>query len=148
VGEISSSTISREVTPLPKSSPSNRLRAQVLEHAPAKAREADRPQESVVALTRSMPVQRIVVSAIFTTLIWTTLSTKAVAVNCQNLKSFTFPNTTIIDAKEDFSGKYGSKDVLRLTFTELPPSCRVTAKITPTKDSDIKCQPSNITGAF
>jgi feruloyl esterase len=89
---------------------------------------------------RSPPVRRIVVSALFSTIILIMPSTAGAQKKCQSLKSFTYPQTTINGAELDNGGKYTTKDILSLTFANLPASCRVTAQIKPTDDSDINVQ--------
>src|SRR6476619_2404663 len=84
---------------------------------------------------RSPPVRRIVVSALFSTIILIMPSTAGAQKKCQSLKSFTYPQTTINGAELDNGGKYTTKDILSLTFANLPASCRVTAQIKPTDDS-------------
>jgi feruloyl esterase len=60
--------------------------------------------------------------------------------DCETLKSFAFPMTTMVDAKPDGGGAYVTNDILRLSFPNLPASCRVKAKIKPTEDSDINVE--------
>jgi Tannase and feruloyl esterase len=60
--------------------------------------------------------------------------------NCKDLRSFTFPNTTITDVASMPGGAYVAQDAWHLAFNDLPPWCQVTAKIRPTPDSDINVQ--------
>jgi feruloyl esterase len=53
------------------------------------------------------------------------------------LTSFTYPNTTITGATSSTGGAYCAPDTWHLCFTNLPPSCQVTAQMTPTPDSTI-----------
>jgi feruloyl esterase len=87
---------------------------------------------------RSPRVQRIMVSALFSTMILIMPSTAGAQKNCQSLKSFTYPQTKIVSAELDNGGKYTTEDLL--SFANLPASCRVTAQIKPTDDSDINVQ--------
>ena len=87
---------------------------------------------------RSSPVRRITALALFATMILIMPSAAGAQKNCQSLKSFVFPKTTINDAKLDDGGKYTT--VENLSFANLPSSCRVTAEIKPTNDSDINIE--------
>ena len=58
--------------------------------------------------------------------------------NCESLlTAFKFPNATITGAVSSNGGAYCAPDTWHLCFTNLPPSCQVTAQLTPTPDSDI-----------
>jgi len=58
-------------------------------------------------------------------------------VNCESLlTSFKFPNTTITGATLQPGGPYCGTDTWHVCFSNLPPSCQVTAEMTPTSDSD------------
>jgi len=60
--------------------------------------------------------------------------------SCESLLSFAFPNTTINSATSVPGGPYVAPDVWHLAFTNLPPSCQVSATIKPTSDSNINVQ--------
>lgn len=53
------------------------------------------------------------------------------------LTSFNFPNTTITGATYSNGGPYCGTDTWHVCFNNLPPSCQVTAQMTPTSDSTI-----------
>ena len=58
--------------------------------------------------------------------------------SCESLlTSFTFPNATITGAVSSNGGPYCAPDTWHLCFNNLPPSCQVTAQLTPTSDSTI-----------
>jgi Tannase and feruloyl esterase len=82
-----------------------------------------------------------VLTALFVGIILITPSTSSGAQKaCESLKSFTFPKATIVDAKPDAGGAYITNDILRLSFPNLPASCRVKAQIKPSEDSDINVE--------
>jgi feruloyl esterase len=59
-------------------------------------------------------------------------------VSCESLlTSFKFPNATITGVTSSPGGFYCGTDTWHVCFTNLPPSCQVTAELTPTSDSDI-----------
>jgi feruloyl esterase len=60
--------------------------------------------------------------------------------SCESLISFAFPNTTINSAVSQPGGPYVAPDAWHLAFTNLPPSCQVSATIKPTSDSNINVQ--------
>jgi len=60
--------------------------------------------------------------------------------SCESLVSFTFANTTINSATSVPGGPYVAPDAWHLAFANLPPSCQVSATMTPTSDSSIKVQ--------
>src|SRR5438309_5777191 len=60
--------------------------------------------------------------------------------SCESLVSFPFPNTTINSATSVSGGPYVAPDAWHLAFTNLPPSCQVSATMTPTSDSSINVQ--------
>jgi len=60
--------------------------------------------------------------------------------SCESLTSFSFPNTTINSATSVPGGPYVAPDVWHLAFTNLPPSCQVSATIKSTSDSNINVQ--------
>src|SRR4029077_21115692 len=60
--------------------------------------------------------------------------------SCERLLSFAFPNTTISSAVSVPGGPYVAPDVWHLAFTNLPPSCQVSATIKPSSDSNINVQ--------
>jgi feruloyl esterase len=63
---------------------------------------------------------------------------QAQVTNCESLlTSFKFPNATITGATLQPGGPYCGTDTWHVCFTNLPPSCQVTAEMTPTSDSDI-----------
>lgn len=75
--------------------------------------------------------------------IWLALAPPAVAgtpTSCESLLSFGFANTTITSAVSVPGGPYVAPDTWHLAFTNLPPSCQVSATIKPTSDSDINVQ--------
>jgi hypothetical protein len=104
-----------------------------MKHIQARLRGGTLPGDA-----RSPPVRRIVVSALFSTMIMIMPSTAGAQKNCQSLKSFAFPKTTINGAKLDDGGKYITNE--NLSFANLPSSCRVMAQIKPTDDSDINVE--------
>ena len=88
----------------------------------------------------SLAAQRAIVSALFFAITLILPSTARAQKDCESLKSFTYPQTTIVSAELDNGGKYTTKDILSLTFANLPASCRVNAQIKPTGDSDINIE--------
>ena len=52
--------------------------------------------------------------------------------SCENLTSFSYPNTTINSATSMPGGPYVAPDTWHLAFTNLPPYCQVSATIAPT----------------
>jgi Tannase and feruloyl esterase len=60
--------------------------------------------------------------------------------SCESLTAFSFPDTTINSATSMPGGPYVAPDVWHLAFTNLPPSCQVSATIKPTSDSNINVQ--------
>jgi feruloyl esterase len=88
----------------------------------------------------SLAAQRAIVSALFFAITLILPSTARAQKDCESLKSFTYPQTTIVSAELDNGGKYTTKDILSLTFANLPASCRVNAQIKPTEDSDINVE--------
>jgi len=57
--------------------------------------------------------------------------------SCQSLLTFSYPNTTITGASSSPGGPYCAPDTWHLCFTNLPPSCQVTATMTPVSGSSI-----------
>jgi tannase/feruloyl esterase len=60
--------------------------------------------------------------------------------SCENLTSFSYPNTTINSATSMPGGPYVAPDTWHLAFADLPPYCQVNATIAPTPDSSIGVQ--------
>jgi len=57
--------------------------------------------------------------------------------NCQSLLTFSYPNTTITGASPSAGGPYCGTDTWHICFNNLPPSCQVTATISPVSGSSI-----------
>jgi feruloyl esterase len=80
-------------------------------------------------------------SALFATMILTMPSMRAEAQkSCESLISFAFPHATITSASLHPGGRYDPIDGWVKTFTDLPPSCQVTANMKPTEEADIMVQ--------
>jgi feruloyl esterase len=86
-------------------------------------------------------VLRIMVSVLFASVILMPPSTKADPQStCESLKSFTFPHATIVSIILHPGGNYKPADMSPVSFADLPPSCQVTAIISPVEEANIKVQ--------
>ena len=94
---------------------------------------------TVAAIIQARPV-RPAALATLAAFLFAAPAAAATPTSCESLTSFSFPNTPINSATSVPGGPYVASVVWHLAFTNLPPSCQVSATIKPTSDSNINVQ--------